>query len=284
MIIFLTGSTGQLGSVLTKELEARGHHVVAPHHSELDICDREAVFEAVNNVHPDAVVNCAAYNQVDRAETDIDSCMRLNVQAVEYLAAAAAAVGAKFMHFSTDYVFDGSGNAPFAEDDVAAPLNIYGRSKADSEATVRRTLDRHFIVRVSWLYSLSGSNFVNTMLRLGQTRSELKVVADQIGSPTYAPRLAGPLADMLESELYGTYNLTSEEFVTWCDFARAIFTRAGMDVNVVPVSSEEYGSAAQRPKNSRLSKKKAAEAGFAPIGAWQEHLDNFFCDKFRENC
>lgn len=279
MTVFLTGATGQLGSVLAAELESCGHTVIAPHHSELDICDRDAVCRAVSEANPDAVVNCAAYNFVDRAETDVDRCMSLNTLAAAYLAEAASSAGAKFMHFSTDYVFDGSGTEPFDEDAGTAPLNIYGQSKADSEVVVRETLDRHFIVRVSWLYSLQGSNFVNTMLRLGENHKELRVVADQTGSPTYAPALAGPLADMLESELYGTYNLTSEGFVTWYDFARAIFTRAGMDVNVVPVTSEEYGSRAVRPKNSRLSKKKAYEAGFGPIGTWQEQLEEFFDNK-----
>lgn len=279
MTVFITGATGQLGSVLAAELKARGHKVIAPGHSELDISNRVAVLTYVRNVQPDAIVNCAAYNYVDKAETEKEQCRALNTLAVGYLAEAAASVNAKLMHFSTDYVFDGRGNEEYPEDATPNPLNIYGKTKAESEALVRKVLNRHFIVRVSWLYSVSGSNFVNTMLRLSESRSELKVVADQIGSPTYAPTLAKPLADMLESNRYGTYNLTSEGFVSWCDFAREIFKYAGKNVKVIPISTEEYNAAALRPKNSRLSKKKAFEAGFGPTGSWQEQLRLFFEDK-----
>lgn len=282
MKVFLTGAAGQLGSVLSEELRARGHEVTATGHKELDICDRDAILQAVSASAPDAVVNCAAYNKVDQAETDADNCMLCNTKATACLAEAAALTGAKFMTFSTDYIFDGRQTEPYDEEAEAAPLNVYGRSKAESETAVREILDRHFIVRVSWLYNNNGSNFVNTMLRLGKTKSELRVVADQIGSPTYAPRLAKPLADMLESDKYGTYNLTSEGFVTWYDFAKAIFEHADMPVKVIPVTSSEYKTAALRPKSSRLSKKKACKAGFGPIGTWQEHLDDFF-ENYSEN-
>lgn len=279
MTVFLTGATGQLGSVLKTELLSHGHKIIAPGHRELDICDSDAVMKAVLDAKPDAIVNCVAYNYVDKAESEQEECMKLNTAAAGYLAQAARAVGAKIMHFSTDYIFDGEGTEPIPENAPVGPLNIYGKSKADSEALLRSITDRHFIVRVSWLYSLTGGNFVNTMLRLGATRPVLNVVSDQIGSPTYAPALAKPLADMLESDKFGTYNLTSDGFVSWYDFARAIFMRAKLDVTVLPVTSEEYASAARRPKNSRLSKEKAYAEGFGPTGTWQEQLDMYFAER-----
>lgn len=278
--VLLTGGSGQLGSVLRSELEKRGHIVIAPSHAELDVTDRDKVLKYIKAQRPDAIVNCVAYNFVDKAETEREACRRLNLDAVIWLTLAARELGAKLMHFSSDYVFEGSGYTPMSEDEPTGPLNEYGRTKVMSEQAVRKAVDKHFVVRVSWLYSDDGANFANTMLKLGESRKEIKVVCDQIGAPTYAPMLAKPLCNMLESEEYGTYNLTAEGCVNWADFAEAIFKGAGMDVTVVPITTEEYASHAKRPLNSRLDCTKAMRAGFGDVGTWEDGLKQFLVKKF----
>lgn len=272
MKILLFGVRGQLGSVMYDELTRRGHEVKGLTHEDIDITDEAKVTDVILTGRPDAVVNCAAYNAVDKAESEEDICRRINTYAVGYMAGASEKVGAKFMHFSSDYVFDGRGNEPIAEDTQVHPLNIYGKSKADSEKLATSLCNRTYLVRVTWLYSTEGSNFVNTMLRLAETNRTIRVVNDQIGSPTYAPDLAQPLCDMLESDKYGIYNLTGSGYCSWYEFARRIFEIAGKDIEVIPITSREYRSAALRPQNSRLSVQKAVSEGFGPLPSWEESL------------
>lgn len=282
MKIIITGASGQLGSVMNEELCRRGHEVHAFSHDSLDITDEAAVGRAFEAAAPDAVVNCAAYNAVDRAEDEPDLCRRINVTGSVNIAEACRKAGARLMTFSSDYIFDGSGTEPFDERAVPAPLNVYGRSKSEAEERLRAIISELYIVRVSWLYGYGGRNFVNTMLRLSENAASgredspvLRIVSDQIGSPTFVDDLAVPLADMLESGHFGTYNLTNTGYCSWYEFAAAIFEMTGRNVNTIPVSSEEYGSRAIRPLNSRMSCKTAYSLGFGPLRGWKEALAQY---------
>lgn len=272
MRIILFGINGQLGSPLYEALKKRGHDVAGFSHADLDVTDEIAVRKTVERIAPDAVVNCVAYNAVDRAEDEEELCRKVNTDAVGYMASAAESVHASFMTFSSDYVFDGSGTEPIPEDAPVGPLNIYGRSKADAERIAFEKCSRAFVVRVSWLYSDRENNFVATMRKLAQNHSSLRVVCDQIGSPTYAPDIVEILCNMLESEEYGIYNLSNEGFCSRYELACKIFELAGFDVQVVPVKTSEFESKAQRPLNSRLSKKKIYKNGFGNIPSWEESL------------
>lgn len=276
MKIILFGVNGQLGSVLYEGLKVRGNEVIGLTHADIDIADKQTVTDVITDLKPDCVVNCAAYNAVDRAESEEVLCRMVNTDAVGFMAAASESVGAKFMTFSSDYVFDGKSSTPITEDTPKNPLNIYGRSKADSEELALKLCSRSFVVRVTWLYGPNGSNFVNTMLKLALTHDTLRVVNDQVGSPTFAEDLVPALCDMLESDKYGVYNLSNSGFCTWYEFACKIFELADAKINVIPVTTAEYGSKAARPLNSRLSKEKAEKCGFAPLPSWEDALKRFF--------
>lgn len=281
MKILITGAGGQLGFDLVKELNQRGHGVCCPDSRELDITDPEAVQTVLTALHPDAVMHCAAYTAVDNAEDDRENCDLVNVTGTENIARACAEIGAKLLYISTDYVFPGTGENPWEPDDATAPLNVYGMSKLRGEEAVRKFVPEHFIVRISWLFGLHGKNFVKTMLRLGRDRKNLTVVADQVGSPTYTPDLSRLLADMIVTEKYGAYHATNEGFVSWYEFACAIFEEAAKrdpvyaDVKVAPVTSAEYPAKAARPHNSRMSKAALDAAGFSRLPSWRDALGRY---------
>ncbi len=276
MRILITGASGQLGHDCVAEAERRGHKVFGFGRVELDITDHDAVNAAVQDIRPDCVLHCAAWTNVDGAEENEEACRRINVAGTQNVAEAAGAVGAKMIYISTDYVFDGRGTAPWTPEDRTGPLNAYGRSKLDGEAAVRNTLDQYSIVRTSWLYGGQGKNFVRTMLRIGSERDAVRVVDDQIGTPTYTTDLARLLVDMAESDLYGTYHaVNTGGYISWYDFTREIYRLAGIATTVMPVSSEEYGAKAVRPKNSRLDTGKLTDAGFAQLPAWQDALERY---------
>lgn len=275
MKILVTGAGGQLGFDLVKELNQRGHEVCCPDSKKLDITDPEAVRTVLTALHPDAVMHCAAYTAVDNAEDDRERCDLVNVTGTENIARVCAEIGAKLLYISTDYVFPGTGETPWEPDNATAPVNVYGMSKHLGEEAVRRYAPEHFIVRVSWLYGLHGKNFVKTMLRLGAEREKLTVVCDQIGSPTYTVDLARLLADMTVTDRYGTYHATNEGFCSWYEFACAIMEKAGLPAKVEPVTSAEYAAKAARPFNSRLSKTKLTENGFARLPDWQDALERY---------
>ena len=275
MKILVTGASGQLGSDLVKELNQRGHGVCCPDSRELDITDPEAVQTVLTALHPDAVMHCAAYTAVDNAEDDRERCNLVNVTGTEHIARVCAEIGAKLLYISTDYVFPGTGENPWEPDDATAPLNVYGMSKLRGEEAVRKFVPEHFIVRISWLFGLHGKNFVKTMLRLGAEREKLTVVCDQIGSPTYTVDLARLLADMIMTDRYGTYHATNEGFCSWYEFACAIMEKAGLPAKVEPVTSAEYAAKAARPFNSRMSKRKLTENGFARLPDWQDALERY---------
>lgn len=272
MKVLITGASGQLGYDAAKTLTARSVPFLGVHSKELDITDRDAVLRVFDTYHPDAVLHCAAYTKVDRAEDEVELCMRVNAEGTRNVALACRECGAKLLYVSTDYVFPGTGEKPWETDDETGPLNVYGESKLAGEQAVRELVEKHFIVRTSWVIGEHGNNFVKTMLRLAQTHNVLRVVDDQIGSPTFTADLAPLLCDMIETERYGVYHATNEGFCSWAELAEAVFRVAGKGVAVRHVTTEEYGAKARRPKNSRLSKASLDAGGFARLPSWQASL------------
>ncbi len=285
MRVFVTGVGGQLGYDVVNELTARGHEVIgsditpdAPRF--LDITDGAAVRRTLAEVKPEAVIHCAAWTAVDAAEEPENRAkvFAINADATRFIATACKELGCKLMYISTDYVFNGQGTTPWTADCTDyAPLNVYGESKLAGEHAVRDTLAEHFIVRIAWVFGQNGKNFIRTMLALAQKYEELRVVNDQIGTPTYTLDLARLLADMVETERYGTYHATNEGgYISWAAFAQAIFAAAHLPTCVHPVTTAEYSlSKATRPFNSRLDKSKLVTAGFTPLPTWQSALKRY---------
>lgn len=278
--VLVTGAQGQLGGEVVAELGRRGVACRGVDVGDFDLADAPAVDAAFAAYAPTAVVHCAAYTAVDKAEDEPEACAAANVAGTANLARACAACGAKMVYLSTDYVFGGEGTAPFETGDARDPRSVYGRTKAEGEDAVRRILpDRHFIVRTSWVVGpLGRSNFVKTMLRLSQTRDEVGVVADQIGSLTYAPDLAVLLCDLVATERFGTYHATNEGFCSWADLAEETFAIAGRPTRVKRLATEEYPTKAVRPKNSRLSKASLDAAGFRRLPDWRDALRRYLAE------
>ncbi len=302
MKIFVTGVGGQLGHDVMNELISRGHEavgsdiqeiysgildgtaVVSAPYVQLDITDAEAVRNTIEAIQPDVVIHCAAWTAVDAAEDEDKQELvhRINADGTRYIAEAVKTADAKMIYISTDYVFDGKGNRPWEPDDKCyAPLNVYGQSKLDGELAVSSILEKYFIVRIAWVFGLNGKNFIRTMVNVGKTHDFVRVVNDQIGTPTYTLDLARLLVDMAATEKYGYYHATNSEsepegYISWYDFTKEIYRQAGMRTNVVPVTTEEYGlSVAARPFNSRLDKSKLKEAGFELLPVWQDAVGRY---------
>lgn len=297
MKVLVTGVAGQLGYDVMNELIKKGHEGVgsdiAPFYNgiqdgsaatqpyyQLDITDRTKVNEVLNEIKPDAVVHCAAWTAVDMAEDDdkIEKVRAVNVDGTKYIAEACKALDCKMVYLSTDYVFDGQGSEPWKPDcKDYKPLNVYGETKLAGELAVSSLLEKYFIVRIAWVFGVNGKNFIKTMLNVGKTHDTVKVVNDQIGTPTYTYDLARLLVDMIETDKYGYYHATNEGgYISWYDFTCEIFKQAGYNTNVIPVSTKEYGiSKAVRPFNSRLDKSKLVENGFTPLPTWQDALSRY---------
>ena len=298
MKIFVTGVGGQLGHDVMNELAKRGHEGVgsdiAPVYSgiqdgsavcampyvQMDITDAASVSRVLSDVKPDAVIHCAAWTAVDAAEDEANrpKVRAINVDGTRHIAEVCRALGCKMMYISTDYVFNGQGTEPWQPDcPDYAPLNVYGESKLGGELAVKERVEKFFIVRIAWVFGLNGNNFIKTMLKVGQTHDTLRVVNDQIGTPTYTLDLARLLVDMIETDKYGYYHATNEGgYISWADFAKEIFKQAGMNVNVTPVTTAEYGlSKAARPFNSRLDKRKLVENGFEPLPEWKDAVGRY---------
>ncbi len=278
MKVLVTGVKGQLGYDVVKELEKRGHEAVGVDIEEMDITDAGSVKRVMERERPEAVIHCAAWTAVDAAEDNEEKVRLVNAKGTEYIASECKALGCKMMYISTDYVFDGQGSEPWQPDCKSyKPLNIYGQTKLEGELAVAGALEKYFIVRIAWVFGKNGNNFIKTMLKLGKTHDTLRVVNDQIGTPTYTYDLARLLADMIETEKYGYYHATnSGGYISWYDFAVEIFRQAGYKVNVIPVTTAEYGqSKAKRPFNSRLDKSKLIQNGFTPLPAWQDALGRY---------
>ena len=298
MKFFVTGVGGQLGHDVVNELAKRGYAAVGSdiqeaysgvadgsaatkaEYEQLDITDCEAVQSVIARVQPDVIIHCAAWTAVDAAE-DIDNhekVNRINHLGTRYIAEAAKAVDAKMIYISTDYVFDGQGERPWEPDDKCyAPLNVYGKSKLDGELAVASILEKYFIVRIAWVFGLNGKNFIKTMINIGKTHDTVRVVNDQIGTPTYTLDLARLLVDMAETEKYGYYHATNEGgYISWYDFCCEFYRQYGLETKVIPVSTAEYGlSKAARPYNSRLNKDKLIENGFQPLPVWQDAVSRY---------
>lgn len=298
MKVFVTGVGGQLGHDVMNELHKRGFEGIgsdiAPQYSgvadgspvtampyvQLDITDAQAVSGVLNTVRPDAVIHCAAWTAVDLAEdTDkVEKVRAINAGGTRNIAALCKELGCKMLYLSTDYVFGGQGTAPWQPDcKDYKPLNVYGQTKLEGELAVANTLEKYFIVRIAWVFGRNGSNFIKTMLNLAKKYDTLRVVNDQIGTPTYTLDLSRLLVDMIETEKYGYYHATNEGgYISWYDFACEIFRQAGLDTKVIPVTTEEYGlSKAARPFNSRLDKTKLTQNGFTPLPTWQDALGRY---------
>lgn len=295
MKVFVTGVAGQLGHDVMNELASRGYtgvgtdlaesysgiqdgtYVTMAEYVSLDITNKEAVMNTIKSVKPDVVVHCAAWTAVDLAEDEDkqEKVKAINVDGTQNIAAACKVIDAKMVYISTDYVFDGQGTKPWNPDcKDYKPLNVYGETKLGGELAVSNTLSKYFIVRIAWVFGKNGNNFIKTMLNVGKKFDTLKVVNDQIGTPTYTYDLARLLVDMIETDKYGYYHATNEGgYISWYDFACEIFKQAGYTNTVIPVTTKEYGlSKAARPFNSRLDKSKLVENGFKPLPTWQDAL------------
>ncbi|WP_295634890.1 dTDP-4-dehydrorhamnose reductase [uncultured Mitsuokella sp.] len=278
MRVLVTGVTGQLGHDCVIELQDRDMEVRGVSSKEFPLTDAGAMRRYMEAYRPTAVIHCAAYTAVDRAEDDKETCMAVNAEGTAALARLCRDFHAKMVYISTDYVFPGDGTEPYAVDAPKDPKNVYGQSKLAGEEAVQQILKRYFIVRISWVFGINGKNFVRTMLKLGQTHKALTVVDDQIGSPTYTRDLAVLLADMIQTEKYGVYHATNEGFCSWAEFAAEIFRQAGMDIKVTPVPSSAYPTRAVRPHNSRMSKKSLREAGFSLLPRWQDAIGRYLIE------
>ena len=280
MKVFVTGISGQLGHDVMNELNKRGHESIGSDLNEgicLDITDKKTVRKALEEAAPDAVIHCAAWTAVDAAEEEANrkKVFEINAEGTKNIAQACEGIDCKMLYLSTDYVFDGQGDKPRIPDDKSfAPLNIYGMSKLEGEMNVIKYVKKYFIVRIAWVFGANGNNFIKTMLKVGKSHEEVRVVNDQIGTPTYTFDLARLLVDMIETEKFGVYHVTNEgDYISWYDFTKEIFKQAGYATKVIPVTTEEYGlSKAARPFNSRLERSKLLRNGFEPLPTWQDAL------------
>jgi len=278
MKVLVTGVAGQLGHDVMNALKKRGHTAVGVDVAEMDITDAAACERVITGTAPDAVIHCAAWTAVDAAEDNEEKVYAVNAQGTENIAKVCKAIGAKMMYISTDYVFDGQGETPWQPDcKDYAPLSVYGKTKLEGELAVSGLLEKYFVVRIAWVFGLNGKNFIKTMLNLGRKYNSMRVVCDQIGTPTYTYDLARLLVDMIETEKYGYYHATNEGgYISWADFAKEIFLQAGMDTQVLPVTTQEYGlNKAPRPFNSRLDKGKLIDQGFEPLPEWKDALKRY---------
>lgn len=302
MKVFVTGVNGQLGHDVINELAKRGHEGIGSDlknvysgvedssavtrlpYVSLDITDKDKVLQVMTDLKPDAVIHCAAWTAVDIAEDGdkVALVRKVNAGGTQNIADAAKAVDAKLLYLSTDYVFDGLGTEPWKpENKNCTPLNVYGQTKLEGELAVARTLEKYFIVRIAWMFGLNGKNFIKTMVNVGKNHDVVRVVNDQIGTPTYACDLARLLVDMIETDKYGYYHATNAEtepggYISWYDFCMEIYKQYGLATKVVPVTTAEYGlSKAARPFNSRLDKRKLEENGFKPLPDWKNALKRY---------
>ena len=275
MKILVTGVKGQLGYDICRILTERGIENRGVDIEDFDITDEAAVNNYIKDYAPTAVIHCSAFTAVDRAEDEIELCTRVNADGTRNIAKAAESIGAKLMYISTDYVFPGTGEQFYEPSDSTGPLSVYGKTKLLGEEAVRSTTDRHFIVRISWVFGINGNNFIKTMLRLSETKTDLNVVCDQIGSPTYTYDLSHLLCDMIVTERYGTYHATNEGVCSWAEFAAEIMQAAGKSTVIHPIPTSEYPTRASRPLNSRMSKDKLEENGFSRLPHWKDALKRY---------
>ena len=275
MKVLVTGVNGQLGYDVIKELKKRKIECIGCDIEDFDITDFGQTKNFILEYKPDAVIHCAAFTAVDKAEDEKDICYKVNVIGTQNIAKVCKMINAKMIYISTDYVFPGNGENFYEVDDKTGPLSVYGKTKLQGENAVKEYLDNYFIVRISWVFGINGNNFIKTMLRLSKTKAELNVVSDQIGSPTYTADLAPLLCDMIITEKYGTYHATNEGVCSWAEFAETIFDFSKKNVKINSIKTSEYKTKAVRPLNSRMSKEKLIKSGFNRLPSWQEALKSF---------
>ena len=278
MKVLVTGVKGQLGYDVVNELNSRGHVAVGVDKEEMDVTDVASVARVLNEVKPEAVIHCAAWTAVDAAEDNEEAVRLVNAVGTENIAIECKKLGCKLLYVSTDYVFDGRGDEPWQPDcKDYKPLNVYGKTKLEGELAVAGALEKFFIVRIAWVFGKNGKNFIKTMLNVGKTHDTVRVVNDQIGTPTYTFDLARLLVDMIETDRYGYYHATNEGgYISWYGFTKEIFRQAGYSTKVIPVTTAEYGlSKAARPFNSRLDKSKLTVNGFKPLPDWKDALSRY---------
>lgn len=275
MKVLVTGVSGQLGFDVVRVLQRRGIEAISASRKEMPLTEPLKCASFIKETKPDAVIHCAAYTAVDKAEDEQELCRLINAESVKSIAEACDETGAKLIYISTDYVFPGTGDSFYSVDDKTGPCNAYGRSKLEGEEAVRKAAAKHFIVRISWVFGINGKNFIRTMLSLAKNHDALTVVDDQVGSPTYTKDLAGLLCDMAESEKYGTYHATNEGVCSWYELASEVFRIRGIDIKVSPVPSSAYPTKAVRPHNSRLSKESLDAAGFRRLPDWKDAVKRY---------
>ena len=276
-IILVTGAKGQLGYDIVKEQKKNNIKYIATDSDDLDITNEPKVKSFFKEHNVSYVIHCAAFTQVDKAEEEKELNYKINVLGTANIVNECKKYDIPMVYFSTDYIFGGEGDKPYYEDDKANPLGEYAKSKYEGELLVKK-LNKYYIVRISWVFGINGNNFIKTMLKLSETKKELNVVSDQIGSPTYTVDLSKLIIDMIKTDKYGVYHATNEGFISWSDFAREIFKKANKNVVVHDVTTEEYNAKAKRPKNSRLCKDKLVENGFNRLPPWQDALSRFLIE------
>lgn len=274
MKVLVTGVKGQLGYDIVNECQSRGIEAIGVDIDEMDITNADQVDTVVKDADVDAVIHCAAWTAVDLAEDQVEICRKVNRDGTANIASVCKELNIPMMYFSTDYVFDGQGEEPWMEDAVRQPLNVYGQTKYEGELEVEK-LEKHFIIRISWVFGVNGQNFIKTMLRLGKERGAVSVVSDQVGSPTYSFDLAKLCVDMIQTNKYGIYHATNQGYCSWYEFACQIFKDAGMDVAVTPVDSTMFPTKAVRPKNSRMNQTKLDKNGFERLPEWKDALKRY---------
>ena len=274
-MILVTGTTGQLGYDVVRELERRGEDFMGTTRAELDLSNPDAAKNFILDKKPDAVIHCAAYTAVDKAESEAELALTVNGLSTRRIAEACREINAKMIYLSTDYVFGGDSHIPYETGDEKNPVNVYGRSKLLGEDSVIAVLKNYFIVRISWVFGVNGKNFVKTMLNLADKHKKLRVVNDQVGSPTYTADLAPLLVDMIHTEKFGIYHASNEGVCSWAEFAEEIFKQAGKTVEVEKITTAEYPTPAKRPFNSRMSKASLDAAGFKRLPPWQDAVKRF---------
>jgi len=280
MKVLVTGGYGLLGTDVCEELDNDNIEYIAFGRNEFDITDREKTLKIIKQYNPDVVIHCAAYTKVDKAESEKEECYNVNVIGTRNIVEACKGIDAKLLFVSTDYIFSGEKEGIYEINDEPSPVNFYGKTKLEGEKIIQQELDKFFIVRVSWLFGKNGTNFVKTMLNLSKEKSEICVVDDQIGSPTFSKDIAKLFVEMIQTTKYGIYHATNEGFCSWAEFAEEIFKITKKSIKVRKISSDEYTSSAKRPKNSRLSKKSLCDNNFTLLPLWKEALKEYISSKF----
>ena len=272
MKVLVTGVKGQLGYDVVKDLKKRGHEPIGVDREEMDLMNNDAIREFIMNTRPEAIIHCAAYTAVDKAEEDVEVCYQVNAEATKVIAECAKELDITLIYISTDYVFDGTKEGDYVETDLPNPINVYGASKLLGEQYVQQLLEKYYIVRISWVFGENGNNFIKTMRRLGSERDELNIIHDQVGSPTYTADLAPLLVDMMETNKYGIYHATNEGTCSWFEFANEIFKQSNMEVKTNPITTDQYPTVAKRPMNSKMSKEKLIRNGFRTLSNWKDSV------------